>query len=59
MSQMFSQSIFGRNLWKKKALNGFIETVNESNRKPNKLWVDRGKEFYNSPMQKLLDYNDI
>ena len=26
-------------------LNAFIEIVNESNRKPNKLWADQGKEF--------------
>ena len=32
--------------------NGFIETVNESNWKPKKLWVDQRREFYNSPMQK-------
>ena len=31
----------------KAALNFFIEIVNESNRKPNKLWVDQGREFYN------------
>ena len=27
----------------KTILNGFIEIVNESNRKPNKLWVDQGR----------------
>ena len=27
--------------------NAFIEIVNESNHKPNKLWVDQGREFYN------------
>ena len=27
----------------KTVLKAFIETVNESNRKPNKLWVDQGK----------------
>ena len=40
-------------------IHGFIELVNESNCKPNKVWVDQGKEFYNSPMQKWLDDNDI
>ena len=33
--------------------------VNESYFKPIKLWVDRGKEFYNKVMQELLDNNDI
>ena len=29
----------------KTVLNAFIEIVNESNCKPNKLWVDQGREF--------------
>ena len=37
--------------------NAFIEIVNESNHKPNKLWVDQGKEFYNKLMQEWLDNN--
>ena len=40
-------------------LHAFIEIVNESNRKPNKLWVDQGREFYNKLMQEWLDKNDI
>ena len=40
-------------------LNGFIKIVNESNSKPNKLWVDQGRELYNRFMQKWLDDNDI
>ena len=32
---------------KGKTVNAFIETPNESNHKPNKLWVDQGREFYN------------
>ena len=43
----------------KTVLNAFIEIVNESNRKPNKLWVDQGKELYNKLMQESLDNNDI
>ena len=31
--------------------NGFIEIVNETNWKPNKLWIDQRREFYNSPKQ--------
>ena len=30
----------------KTVLNAFVEIVNESNCKPNELWVDQGKEFY-------------
>ena len=40
-------------------LNAFIEIINESNCKPNKLWVDEGREFYSKLMQEWLDSNDI
>ena len=40
-------------------LHDFIKIVNESKRKPNKLWVDQEKEFYNNPMQKYFDDNNI
>ena len=30
-----------------------------SNRKPNKIWVDKGSEFYNSSFKKWLQDNDI
>ena len=43
----------------KTVLNAFIEIGNESNRKPNKLWVDQGREFYNKRMQEWLDNNDF
>ena len=43
----------------KTVLNSFIEIINESNGKPNKLWVDQGREFYNKPIQEWLDNNDI
>ena len=37
----------------------FTEIVNESNRKPNKLWVNQGREFYNRLMREWLDNNNI
>ena len=43
----------------KTILNAFIEIVNESNHKPNKLWIDQGREFYNKLRQEWLDNNDI
>ena len=43
----------------KTVLNVFIKIVNESNHKPNKLWVDQATEFYNKLMQEWLDNNDI
>ena len=30
-----------------------------SNRKPNKMWVDKGSEFYNTSFKKWLQDNDI
>ena len=39
--------------------DAFIEIVNKSNRKRNKLWVDQGKELHNTFMQKCLGNNDI
>ena len=35
----------------KTVLNALIKIVNESNHKPNKLYVDQGREFYNKFMQ--------
>ena len=33
--------------------------IEQSNRKPNKIWVDRGGEFYNHVFKKWLSDNDI
>ena len=35
-------------------LDDFIGIVNEAKLKPDKLWVDQGREFYNNLMQKWL-----
>ena len=35
----------------KTVLNAFIKIVNESNDKPDKLWVDQGREFQKKIMQ--------
>ena len=43
----------------KTVLKAFIEIVNESNLKPNKLWVDEGKELYNKLMEEWFENNDI
>ena len=43
----------------KAVLNALIEIVNESNHKPNKLWIDEGREFYNKLIQEWLDINDV
>ena len=33
--------------------------IKQSNRKPNKIWVDQGGEFYNNVFKKWLSSNDI
>ena len=38
-------------------VNAFQSVLNSSKRKPNKIWVDRGSEFYNNLFKKWLkDY---
>ena len=36
--------------------NAFKEIMKKSERKPHKLWVDQGKEFYNEHMYKLFKF---
>ena len=40
-------------------VEGFKKILNNSNRKPNKIWVDNGKEFYNNKFKNFLKNNDI
>ena len=40
-------------------VNAFQIILKKSNRKSNKIWVDKGSEFYNSSFKKLLKDNDI
>ena len=39
--------------------NAFNKIIKQSNRKPNKIWVDQGGEFYNTVFKKWLSDNDI
>ena len=39
--------------------NAFQEILDESGHKPNKIWVDKGSEFYNRSMKSWLQDNDI
>ena len=43
----------------KTALNASIVIVNEFDHKPNTLWLDQGREFYNKRMQEWLNNNNI
>ena len=40
-------------------VNAFKKILKESNRKPKKIWVDKGSEFYNNSFTKWLKDNDI
>ena len=40
-------------------VNTFQMILKESKRKPNKIWIDKGSEFYNSSFKKWLKDNDI
>ena len=40
-------------------VNAFQIILKESKRKPNKIWVDKGSEFYNSSFKKWLRDNNI
>ena len=40
-------------------VNGFNKKLKQSNRKPNKIWVDQGSEFYNRVFKKCLSDIDI
>ena len=39
--------------------NAFQKMLDKSNRKPNKIWVDKGSEFYNRTIKSWLETNDI
>ena len=40
-------------------VNTFQKILKDSDRKPNKISVDKGSEFYNSSFKKWLTDNDI
>ena len=39
--------------------NAFQKILDESNQKPNKIWVDKGSEFYNKSIKYWLERNNI
>ena len=40
-------------------VDAFQKILDRSERKPNKIWLDKGSEFYNSSFKKGLKDNDI
>ena len=39
--------------------NAFQKNLDESNRKPNKIWLDKVSEFYNRSVKSFLLNNDV
>ena len=59
---LFSKYAFVVPLKDKKGIsivNALNKIIKQSNRKPNKIWVDQGGEFYNHVFKKWLSDNDI
>ena len=59
---LYSKYAFVIPLQNKKGIsvtNGFNKIIKQSNRKPNKIWVDQGGEFYNNVFKKWLSDNDV
>ena len=59
---MYSKYSFVVPLKDKKGIsivNGFNKIIKQSNRKPNKIWIDQGGEFYNNVFKKWLSDSDI
>ena len=40
-------------------VNAFKKIISKGQRKPNKIWVDQGSEFYNQPFKDFLKINNI
>ena len=59
---IFSKYAWGVPLKDKKGISivkAFQSILKQSNRKPNKIWVGKGSEFYNAYFKKWLRDNDI
>ena len=59
---LFSKYAFVVPLKDKKVIsitNAFNKIIKPSNRKPNKIWVDQGGEFYDHVFKRWLSNNDI
>ena len=59
---LFSKYAFAIPLKDRKGIsivNAFDKIIKQSNRKPNKIWVDQGGEFYNNVLKKWLSDNNI
>ena len=51
--------IFCKYIWIVSIVNAFPKILDKSGGKSNKIWVDKGSEFYNSCFKKWFKDNDI
>ena len=59
---LYSKYAFVISLKDKKGIsiaNAFNKIIKQTGRKPNKIWVDQGSEFYNNDFKKWLSSNNI
>ena len=60
---IFLVNVPGLFLWKIKKdvsiLNAFQKILDYSDKKTNKIWVDKGSKFYNKSFKEWLKDNDI
>ena len=62
VTNIFSKYVWIVPLKDKKGIsvvNAFQKILKQSDRKPNKIWVDKGSKFYNNSFKKWLKDNDI
>ena len=62
VTDIFSKYAWVVSLKDKKGVSiatAFQSILKQSNRKPNKIWVDKGSEIYNASFKKWLQDNDI
>ena len=51
--------VYSKYAWVVTIANVFQKVLDKSDCKPNKIWVDKGSEFYNRSMKSWLKGNDI
>ena len=60
---IFLVNMFELFLWKIKKgvsiVDAFQKLLDDLNRKPNKIWIDKESKFHNNPFKKWLKDNDI
>ena len=59
LSSKYASTILIKNKQGTSIVHAFKKILSDSNRKPNKIWVDQGSEFYNKSFEDFLKINNI